>query len=191
MLSLAQRQKAAIYPSSARKLSRQTPDICSHNIRWTSTDAYVEFVGLPQLGLCCRSIAPAVTIGGLLPNVPGSNVVNYESGADWNGLNGNVTTVGSAGPLSQSFYGTLDQGGNVREWIERLVNNSSRTVRGGAYNMTETGMYPTLNNIANPTDEVANLGFRVATVPEPSTLALAGTAFGIVALWWRSLRHRK
>ena len=41
---------------------------------------------------------------------PGNNVVNFLSGADWNGQDGNVTTVGSAG--SDSYYGTFDQGGN-------------------------------------------------------------------------------
>lgn len=46
---------------------------------------------------------------------PGANVANYGNGADWNGLVGNVTTVGSAGPLSYSFYGTADQAGNVFE----------------------------------------------------------------------------
>jgi formylglycine-generating enzyme len=31
---------------------------------------------------------------------PGVNVANYLDGADWNGQDGNLTTVGSAGPLS-------------------------------------------------------------------------------------------
>ena len=44
---------------------------------------------------------------------PGTNVANYDLGADWNGQNGNVTTVGTAGADSASFYGTFDQGGNV------------------------------------------------------------------------------
>jgi formylglycine-generating enzyme required for sulfatase activity len=42
---------------------------------------------------------------------PGPNVANYRSNVAWSG--GTVTTVGSAGPLSQSFYGTSDQAGNV------------------------------------------------------------------------------
>ena len=50
---------------------------------------------------------------------PGSNVVNYFRMADWNGLDGNVTTVGSAG--SPSAYGTFDQGGNVDEFTETLI----------------------------------------------------------------------
>ncbi len=50
---------------------------------------------------------------------PGSNVVNYDNAADWNGLNGNVTTVGSA--TSPSAYGTLDQAGNLDEWNDTLI----------------------------------------------------------------------
>ncbi len=54
------------------------------------------------------TIATANALGDI--SNPGANVANYNLGADWNGQNGNVTTVGSAGPLSASFYGTFDQG---------------------------------------------------------------------------------
>lgn len=49
---------------------------------------------------------------------PGANVINWDDGAVWNGVVGNLTTVGSAGSGSASFYGTYDQGGNVNEWSE-------------------------------------------------------------------------
>ena len=69
---------------------------------------------------------------------PGSNVVNYGGGADWNGQNGNVTSVGGAGPLSKSFYGTSDQGGNVSEWADTvfpspITNTPGIYVLGGAW----------------------------------------------------------
>ncbi len=64
---------------------------------------------------------------------PGSNVANHASGADWNSQNGNVTTVGSAGLLSASYYGTFDQGGNVAEWNEAIIPGSRRGARGGVF----------------------------------------------------------
>ena len=117
---------------------------------------------------------------------PGTNVANYSLGADWNGQHGNVTTVGSAGPLSDSFYGTADQGGNLSEWNEALISGSSRGLRGSAWNLNSDDMRSSARNIANPTFERDFIGFRVATVPEPSTAAL-----GIVgcALMW-VLRRR-
>ena len=75
------------------------------------------------------TIATANAVGDI--SNPGPNVANYNSGADWNGQNGNVTTVGSAGALSASFYGTFDQGGNVFEWNESVISSSFRGLRGG------------------------------------------------------------
>lgn len=68
---------------------------------------------------------------------PGENVVNCSRGADWNGQDGNVTTVGSAGAGSESFYGTFDQGGNVWEWNEASFDGGNgfltRGLNGGAW----------------------------------------------------------
>ena len=42
-----------------------------------------------------------------------ANIANYKDGSDWNSQNGNVTTVGSGGTGSESYYGVADLGGNV------------------------------------------------------------------------------
>jgi formylglycine-generating enzyme len=113
---------------------------------------------------------------------PGENVANYGNGADWNGLDGNLTTVGSAGPLSESFYGTSDQGGNVWEFNELSLIGPSRGLRGGdAANAGFVLQSQSYNgSAADPTSEDLFYGFRVATVPEPSSLFLSG--FGLAAL---------
>jgi len=111
---------------------------------------------------------------------PGANVANYLSGADWNSQNGNVTTVGSAGPLSKSFYGTSDQGGNVYEWNEALINGARRGLLGGSFNDDVTALRSLVRGFDLPTIEVNNAGFRVANVPEPSTAMLAGVACGLM-----------
>ncbi len=68
---------------------------------------------------------PAASATGDITN-PGANVANYFSGADWNGQNGNVTTVGSAGALAESYFGTADMNGNVQEWNDAVINTHPR-----------------------------------------------------------------
>jgi len=60
---------------------------------------------------------------------PGPNVANYNYA--WDSTNGNVTTVGSAGVRSASFYGTFDQGGDVAEIVD--VSSTRLNLRGGSW----------------------------------------------------------
>jgi len=94
---------------------------------------------------------------------PGANVANYDDGADWNDQSGNVTTVGSAGAQSESFYGTLDQGGNVSEWCETAIPDAfGRVLRGGSFNVSEDWLSSSFEFHLDPASEYANFGFRVA-----------------------------
>ena len=100
--------------------------------------------------------------------------------------------VDSAGGLSP--YGTMGQGGNVWEWIESAqdgVNNSPskrRLLCGGDWLGTEFTLRSSERASSGPTAESINLGFRVASVPEPSTYALlAMTAAGGL---WMTRRRR-
>ncbi len=83
--------------------------------------------------------------------------------------------AGSPGP-----YGTYDQCGNLAQWNETLVHGVARGLRGGACIPWSPDCYHpyALDRRGNlPTDELLNIGFRVAMVPEPGTpalLALAG-----------------
>ena len=94
---------------------------------------------------------------------PGANVVNYASGADWNGQNGNVTTVGSAGLLSESFYGTSDQGGNVKEWNETEELCIYRNLYGGRWIGSAAIMQSYTQSRNAPTLSASFIGFRVAS----------------------------
>jgi formylglycine-generating enzyme required for sulfatase activity len=131
------------------------------------------------------TIATADSVGDI--SNPGDDVANFEYGADWNGQNGNVTTVGSAGPLSESFYGTSDQGGNVWEWNEALFNGPFRDLRGGSWvNDLADYLQSSYRIGSDPTLEHTTFGFRVATVPEPSSVVLLGLcAMGLAAWGWR------
>ncbi len=133
------------------------------------------------------AIATANSIGDI--SNPGVNVANYDRGADWNSLDGNVTTVGSAGSLSESYYGTSDQGGNVWEWNEDVVFGTFRGARGGSWGGVSGTLAASDHNGTDPTVEVHNVGLRVATVPEPSALALTLLGlFGLVAYRWLARR---
>ena len=90
-----------------------------------------------------------------------ANIANYDRGADWNGQNGNVTTVGSGGPGSQSFYGAFDMGGNVYEWNEQTIGFKRRR-RGGPWIIPENDMQSSFRNDFNPSFEYNSFGFRVA-----------------------------
>jgi len=132
------------------------------------------------------AFATANSVGDI--NNSGANVVNYRYGADWNSLHGNLTTVGSAGPLSQSFYGTSDQGGNVFEWNETLTVGSERALRGGSWNADPLDLKSFYRTSATPNYENTPIGFRVASVPEPSSAVLG--IVGLVAVLLVRARKR-
>lgn len=73
---------------------------------------------------------------------------------------------------SASPYGTYDQGGNVTEWTETLSGLNSRMVRGGYWEDSWGTLRNTYSTSGSPGQETYTIGFRVATVPEPSTYAL-------------------
>jgi hypothetical protein len=88
--------------------------------------------------------------------------------------------ITQAGGLSA--YGTMGQNGNVWEWQESAldgINNSSsedRTIRGGNWLNAEDGLRSSLHNFSSPSASVSSIGFRVASVPEPSCTVLMCSA---------------
>jgi sulfatase modifying factor 1 len=102
------------------------------------------------------------------------NTVNY------------LTDVG-AYTTSLSPYGTFDQGGNVWEWNEAVISSSQRSVRGGRWTNSPGRMAASSRfEGVFPTDGISGVGFRVASVPEPSSLLLV--AFGALGLLLRRRR---
>jgi len=125
------------------------------------------------------TVASATSIGDVAN--PGQDVVNYNFGADWNGQNGNVTTVGSAG--STSFYGAFDMNGNVWEWNETLIG-SLRGLRGGSFDNFVANLRSSNRDFFGfPTFETAaNVGFRLASpVPGPGSVALLAVGAPLLA----------
>jgi formylglycine-generating enzyme required for sulfatase activity len=90
-----------------------------------------------------------------------------------------LTDVGAYGANSDSAYGTNDQAGNVLEWNDAVLG-SSRGLRGGSWGV-DSNLLPASNrNVNSPTNEDLLLGFRVASVPEPSALLLVSIAAGVL-----------
>ena len=98
---------------------------------------------------------------------------------------GDTTDVG-AYTNTANFYGTYDQGGNLSEWNEAVIVTSFRGVRGGSYGLPSDFMPASDRFVKPPAAESIITGFRVASVPEPSSGLLG--AFGMLALMQRRRR---
>ena len=94
--------------------------------------------------------------------------------------------VNLAGGLSA--YLTMGQNGNVREWQESAftapndVSSEPRALRGGAWLSSEIGLRSSTRDSLFPSTSSLNIGFRVASVPEPScAVLLIGTGLVFLA----------
>lgn len=83
----------------------------------------------------------------------------------------NYLTEGGVFSNSASYYGTFDQGGDVWEWNDDVIS-LSRRLRGGAWNSPENYLHSSFADYSLPTGEGFDVGFRLASVPEPSTILL-------------------
>ena len=109
--------------------------------------------------------------------VPSNNVINPDPGNNANFYQ-NGYTIGSpyytteVGEFenSESPYGTFDQGGNLWEWNETLVNGSSRGLRGGDWSHNAYSLYAS-GRVSDgyAASEGNDAGFRVASIPEPGS----------------------
>lgn len=117
------------------------------------------------------SLQTYATPNGAMP-IAGTEA-NYAGSAVWN--------VGSG---SEELNGTYDMMGNVWERNESAYTapddseTENRVVRGGACYVNEDYLRSSHRYGSDPTDEASKVGFRVAAIPEPSSIALIGLAGG-------------
>jgi len=116
---------------------------------------------------------------------------NFASSASWNSLTGNVTTVGTNG--GPSAYGAFDMTGNLWEWTSGTAGSGAVLwARGAAWDSADNpnpmSSAFSRTNIATTT-QVNTVGFRLVSVPEPSTYAL--TAMCTLAMGGLMARRRR
>jgi formylglycine-generating enzyme required for sulfatase activity len=102
------------------------------------------------------------------PNAdPGNNASFYDGGYTIGGPY--YRTEAGDFENSESPYGTFDQGGNVWEWNEAVIETSYRGVRGGslASNAYSLRAGDRGNGSVIPSYEAYGFGFRIAIVPVP------------------------
>jgi len=116
--------------------------------------------------------------------------------AVYNNLAADPASVDQAGGLSP--YGTMGQGGNVSEWNESStdglnnISDADRVRRGGSFYDADASPLSSSERVIGtaPTAADANCGFRVGSVPEPSS-ALLVIGAGAACLLWRRSRSSK
>jgi len=145
-----------------------------------------------------NTVPTAVTAGLTGIGSAGStgNSANFSQGADWNGQNGNVTTVGTNG--GPSAYGAFDMSGNVTEWNDLTgAAGSYRGLRGGDWYNVAFFLSPSGRNPYDPSYEDDTIGFRLASpvsgpsgVPEIDPNGLSA-ALGLIAAGLGLLERRR
>lgn len=106
-----------------------------------------------------------------------NNLFSVTQSATYDSNQNYLTEVGAFSGSASSF-GTYDQGGNLWEWNDAVDLATRRGVRGGTYGDTVPyGLQSNVRSSDLPQDSYDYLGFRLATVPEPSALSLVALSF--------------
>jgi formylglycine-generating enzyme required for sulfatase activity len=113
----------------------------------------------------------------LYPN--GQNSITTAD-ANYGNAVGSTTDVGSYSGDGSS-YGTFDQGGNVWEWND-AESSSSRGLRGGSFSFIEGDLRASNRLNLDPPNESNSFGFRLASVPEPTSVLLTMFAGGVMLI---------
>jgi formylglycine-generating enzyme required for sulfatase activity len=112
-----------------------------------------------------------------------ANDANYNNGGYTDSTN-ILTPVGYFS-TSPSYYGTFDQSGDIWNWTDAIVAGTYRSWRGGIWDGSAAYMASSsAGNYGYPASgSDGGVGFRVASVPEPGSIALLLAAAGGLLIW--------
>ena len=79
-----------------------------------------------------------------------------------------------------SSSGTFGQGGNAWEWNDAVISGSTRGLRGASWYYGGGNPVSSYRYYNGPSDEDGSIGFRVASVPEPTAVMLTILASGVL-----------
>lgn len=112
-------------------------------------------------------------------NIGDNRTGQEDNNANWGGVIGNLTTVGTNG--GTSFYGTFDQGGQVYEWNDETATFNSqkwRGIRGGhCVGGNRVGCHINDRAFNNPDGRSDVIGFRLSSKTDPLAYSSAGNNF--------------
>jgi formylglycine-generating enzyme len=115
----------------------------------------------------------------------GTNNANYYNGGYTDPTN-LLTPVG-AFEASPGPYGTYDMGGNVWQWNEAIVDGTTRGLRNGDCHLNSDHLASSYRSYnSSPADGWSTVGFRVASVPEPGSIALLLAGAAGMLIWRRA-----
>ena len=132
--------------------------------------------------------APGNNIGGAANQANFNNGVYAVTQSASYSSSRNYLTDAGVFSNSASAYGTFDQGGNVFEWND-AVTGASRGIRGGSWDFFDSSLQSSIRIDADAAGDNYNMGFRLASVPEPSTYVLL--SLGAAGLGAHVLRRRR
>jgi formylglycine-generating enzyme required for sulfatase activity len=120
------------------------------------------------------------------------NSANYHFALGYGFTNDKLTDVGAYSGTT-SAYGAFDMGGNVFQWNEAVITNIFgqifRGLRGGAFYDDASDLVSSFQANNSPFNTYVGWGFRVASIPEPSSIALL--AIGAIGLAAAARRRRQ
>jgi len=108
-------------------------------------------------------------------------------------VNGSPNYMWETGDGGMEQNGTFDMMGNVWEWNESAFDGSTnnmvanRVLRGGTTASSAGNLRSSYRGSGSPTAEFSSIGFRVAAIPEPSSILLMGVAGGVALFVRRRL----